>query len=248
MERVAITARLRDGVEEEALDLVAAGPPFDPERAGLVQHGVFVGGGLVVFVFEGNDVAATLSSLLNDPLQVGAFSAWSSLLAEQPRLAHEAYYWNRKESAMKKIVIATDGSKSAREALGVGFELALEQGADPIVVHVAPREDIVPVVSFGVAPPHVPHELTDDDRHPLVEAAELAAEKGLSPRTELLTGDPVDEIVAFADSVEAGLIVVGSRGHGALASALLGSVSRGVLHESRRPVLVVRGTHVAQAA
>jgi nucleotide-binding universal stress UspA family protein len=39
--------------------------------------------------------------------------------------------------------------------------------------------------------------------------------------------------------------VVGSRGHGAIANAVIGSVSRGVLHESRRPVLIVRGAHVA---
>ena len=56
----------------------------------------------------------------------------------------------------------------------------------------------------------------------------------------MLRGDPVDEIVAYADTVDADLIVVGSRGHGAVASALLGSVSRGVLREARRPVLVVR--------
>ena len=56
-----------------------------------------------------------------------------------------------------------------------------------------------------------------------------------------MRGDPVDEIVAFADAFDADLIVVGSRGHGALASALLGSVSRGILGETRRPVLVVRG-------
>jgi nucleotide-binding universal stress UspA family protein len=65
----------------------------------------------------------------------------------------------------------------------------------------------------------------------------------------MLRGDPAGEIVAHADTIGADLIIVGSRGHGAIASALLGSVSRGVLHEARRPVLVVRGTAVpAEAA
>ena len=56
----------------------------------------------------------------------------------------------------------------------------------------------------------------------------------------MLRGDTVNEIVAYADSHDVDLIVVGSRGHGAIASALLGSVSRGVLAESKRPVLIVR--------
>jgi nucleotide-binding universal stress UspA family protein len=86
-----------------------------------------------------------------------------------------------------------------------------------------------------------PHELSARDRKPLDDALALAAEADVDARAELLRGDPVDEIVAFADSFEADLIVVGSRGHGALASALLGSVSRGILSETRRPVLVVRG-------
>ena len=58
----------------------------------------------------------------------------------------------------------------------------------------------------------------------------------------LLTGDTVDEIVAYADSHDVDLIVVGSRGHGAIANALLGSVSQGVLRESRRSVLVAQGS------
>jgi nucleotide-binding universal stress UspA family protein len=59
--------------------------------------------------------------------------------------------------------------------------------------------------------------------------------------SEVLAGDPADEIVAYADNHDVDLIVVGSRGRGTLASTLLGSVSHAVLQEARRPVLVVRG-------
>ena len=148
---------------------------------------------------------------------------------------------------MKKIVIATDGSPSAREALEFGLELAVEQDAEPIVVHVAPALDVLPASSFGM-PGALPHELTQHDRALLEEAASFAAEEGVEAKTELLIGDPVDEIVAYADSIDADLIVVGSRGRGAVASALLGSVSRGVLHEARRPVLVVRHARVREQA
>jgi nucleotide-binding universal stress UspA family protein len=153
------------------------------------------------------------------------------------------------EDNVKKILIATDGSDSAHEALEFGLELAEEQGAAAVIVHVAPALDVLAFTSFAIAPPKVPHVLSDKDREPLEEAARIAAENGVEAKTELLTGEPVDEIVAFADMIDADLIVVGSRGHGMFASALLGSVSRGVLHESHRPVLVVRGHRVpAEAA
>jgi nucleotide-binding universal stress UspA family protein len=246
MERVAVTARLKEGAEPSARELVAGGPPFDPNHAGLGQHSVFVGGGIVVFVFEGDGVGSTLSALLNDRLISAALSAWAPLLAERPVLAHEAYHWDPKEDTMERILIATDGSDSAHEAIELGLELASEQQAKPIFVHVIPEVDAMPSAGFGMAiPPTVPHEPTADDRAPLEAALEIAAEQGIEARTELLAGNPAAEIVAYADSIDAGLIVVGSRGHGKLASALLGSVSRGVLHESRRPVLVVRGVHAA---
>jgi nucleotide-binding universal stress UspA family protein len=149
---------------------------------------------------------------------------------------------------MKKILIAIDGSDSAHEALEFGLDLAAEQDARAFVVHVAPAVDVMPYANFGYVAPSVPHEFDEHDRECLQEAAELAAEKGVDVETALLKGRPADEIVAFADTIDADLIVVGSRGHGAVASALIGSVSRAVLHESRRPVLVVRGTHVAAEA
>ena len=89
MERVAITAPLKKGSEARARELVAAGPPFDPGRAGLTQHGVFVGHDIVVFVFEGDGVVPRLSRLMNNRLNSAAFTAWAPLLAGQPRLAHE---------------------------------------------------------------------------------------------------------------------------------------------------------------
>jgi nucleotide-binding universal stress UspA family protein len=146
---------------------------------------------------------------------------------------------------MKKILIATDGSHSAHEALEFGLDLAAEQDAWAFVVYVAPAVDVMPYANFAVVAPTVPHELSEHDRGPLNEAFQIAVEKDVDVKTDLLKGNPADEIVAFADTIDADLIVVGSRGHGAIASALLGSVSRSVLHESRRPVLVVRGTHVA---
>ena len=143
---------------------------------------------------------------------------------------------------MKRILVATDGSPSAAEAVVFGVELAAEHASELLFVHVVPVVDVVPANGFGVGGAF-PHELSVLDRMLLVEAAEVAAEQGIVATTVLLRGDTVDEIVAFADSHDVDLIVVGSRGHGAIAGALLGSVSRGVLRESKRPVLIVRAEH-----
>ena len=149
---------------------------------------------------------------------------------------------------MNKILIATDGSESAHEAVEFGLDLAAEQHAKAFIVHVVPLVDVMPYANFGYVAPALPHEFDEHDRELLQEAVELAADKGVDVETTLLKGRPADEIVAFADTIDADLIVVGSRGHGAITSALIGSVSRGVLHESRRPVLIVRGTHVPAEA
>ena len=148
---------------------------------------------------------------------------------------------------MDRILIAIDGSPSADEAVEFGLELAADQGTPVTFVHVVPALDVVPMSGFGLTGA-VQHELTDSDTEMLEDARARAEEAGLAAYTRLLRGDPADEIVTYADTVDAGLIVVGSRGHGAVASALLGSVSRGVLREAHRPVLVVRGAAVRHEA
>ena len=140
---------------------------------------------------------------------------------------------------MKRIVIGTDGSACSREAVRWGLDLAEQHDAAVIFAHVVPPADPIPTSGWGWGAA-MPHTVSELDREPLDRASDLAAERGIRARDELLVGNPADEIVACADSFDADLIVVGSHGHGTVAGALLGSVSRAVLHESRRPVLVVR--------
>lgn len=141
---------------------------------------------------------------------------------------------------MKKILIATDGSPSALRALDLGLELAEEDGARPVLVHVAPTSEFLPVSGFAMGPVAVQHELDETDQAPLDEASRMADERGLESEVRLLSGNPAKEIAAYADSIDADLIVLGSHGYGAISSILLGSVSRGVLRLTNRPVLIVR--------
>jgi nucleotide-binding universal stress UspA family protein len=155
---------------------------------------------------------------------------------------------NPRGADMKRILVATDGSPAAAEAVAVGVELAAEHASELMFVHVVPVVDIVPATGLAPIGGAFLHEPSEHDRTLLVEAADAAAEHGIFATTVLLRGDTVDEIVAFADSHDADVIVVGSRGRGAIAGALLGSVSRGVLAESKRPVMIVRAAAVPVAA
>lgn len=147
---------------------------------------------------------------------------------------------------MDRILVATDGSDASREAVRFGVELAVEHEAELIFVHVVPAVDVAPatVLAIGGA---FPHEPSRDDRALLEDAAAVAASRDVVSTTAMLTGDTVDEIVAYADSRDADLIVIGSRGRGSIASTLLGSVSRDVLQESKRPVLVIHASAATPA-
>jgi nucleotide-binding universal stress UspA family protein len=139
---------------------------------------------------------------------------------------------------MKQVLIATDGSPSAQEAVDVGLELAKEQGADVTFVHVT-EPDEFHGGRVGTVP--ITHrEEVDESETALQAAAEAAEAAGVSYALERISGETVDAIVALADTKNADLIVVGNRGRNAVTSALLGSVSHGILRQASRPVLVVK--------
>jgi nucleotide-binding universal stress UspA family protein len=143
---------------------------------------------------------------------------------------------------VQQILIATDGSPSAQEAVDVGLELAKEQGADVTFVHVIPAEEIRG--GRGGAHALTQREEIDDSETALKGAGAAAEAAGISYALERFAGETVETIVALADSKNADIIVLGNRGRSSLTAALLGSVSQGVLNHAKRPVLVVKAAKV----
>ncbi len=72
------------------------------------------------------------------------------------------------------------------------------------------------------------------------QARRIEESGGTVKETHLLEGRADEEIVALAEEIGAGLIVMGSRGHGRLRRALLGSVSDAVVRHAHCPVTIVR--------
>ena len=95
--RVAVVVPIRRGRAEEARRLVAEGPPFAPERLPLERHHVFISEREVVFVFEGESVAAAVDALSRDPAVLNAALRWRGVLGGRPRLAAEGFGWARAE-------------------------------------------------------------------------------------------------------------------------------------------------------
>ncbi len=104
---------------------------------------------------------------------------------------------------MKIIVIATDGSPSAREAIDVGLELASEQSADVTFVHVLPADDYMVLGRGGPVLPKRHHVEIDESETALKDAADAAEAAGISYALERISGDTVDEIIALADAKRA---------------------------------------------
>jgi nucleotide-binding universal stress UspA family protein len=81
------------------------------------------------------------------------------------------------------------------------------------------------------------------------KGAELARAAGFEaePRVLRAAGPYFASLLHCADELDASAIVVGSRGRSRMAAAVLGSVSTGVLHRTRRPVLIVRAEDEEEA-
>ncbi len=135
-----------------------------------------------------------------------------------------------------KILLATDGSKEAELAATTAADLAKSHDSELHVVYVEPAP---PLVDQFAAPG--PERATLESQQLLDEQVKHIEEAGGTVgEAHLRFGRPDEQIVRVGEHVGAGLIVIGSRGHGGLRRALMGSVSDSVVRHAHCPVLVVR--------
>jgi nucleotide-binding universal stress UspA family protein len=136
-----------------------------------------------------------------------------------------------------KILVAYDGSPTSRSALTQAYELAQAEDADVTVVTVAPA--VAPLAAIAPASVEGLRAELDQWARAKLDEARAAAPDGLTVRAVERKGHVGDEIVAEIESGDYDLVVLGSRGHGRLATEILGSVNSHVHYHSNVPTLTV---------
>ncbi len=149
---------------------------------------------------------------------------------------------------IKKILVATDGSKTAGKAVTYAVSLAKQLDRDTSITLLG-VVDVFNLIVQGMSTARTPAKIMIETRELLKQAtseylAVAAAEcrkRSVRARKVIRTGHAVEEIVKEAVKEKADLIVLGSHGRSALRAAVLGSVAYGVIHKGTNiPVLVIR--------
>jgi nucleotide-binding universal stress UspA family protein len=134
----------------------------------------------------------------------------------------------------RSILVAWDGSEHAKRALGEAVDLARTQAGRLTLLTVAPPLHAWP----GYVPPVSEADLISAAETTLAEGESLVPD-GVPVSGHTTAGDPGTELLKRARAADHDLIVMGSRGRGALRSVFLGSVSHFVLNHTTVPVLIV---------
>ena len=140
-----------------------------------------------------------------------------------------------------KIVVAVDGSAYTRKALDylVAHRAQLVEGNELVLVNVC--AGIPPHASRHISKELLNEYYTDESAKVLDPVKVQLAELGVSNYSvQSRHGNAAAEIVAVAKEIDASLIVVGTRGHGTLGRALMGSVATNVIADAERSVLLVQ--------
>ena len=145
----------------------------------------------------------------------------------------------------RSIVVGTDGSETAGEAVRQATELAQAVGAS---VQLVSAFEPVGNQRLREERQQVPDDMQwmvserEDVNATLREAEEQLKEQGVTVATHARQGDPADAILDVAEETNADLIIVGNKGMSGAKRFLLGSVPNKVSHHAPCSVMIIRTT------
>ena len=143
------------------------------------------------------------------------------------------------------IVVGTDGSTTAQEAVRQAIELAKAVDA---TIHLVSAYEPVPENRLSHERQQVPEDAQwmvnarEDVDAALKQSAEALEDEGMNVQRYAREGDPADAILDVAEETNADLIVVGNKGMTGAKRFLLGSVPNKVSHHAPCSVLIIRTT------
>jgi nucleotide-binding universal stress UspA family protein len=149
-----------------------------------------------------------------------------------------------------RVLVAVDGSEPARLGVELVANAVWSPGTEVTAVVAAETGRGLfggpwPALAM-VQSERIEAEIVADAEAAVDDARRRLARPGLRVETAVLRGRPASAILDCARSRSVDLIVLGSRGHGRIATMLLGSVSAEVVDHSSAPVLVARGSQTAR--
>lgn len=141
---------------------------------------------------------------------------------------------------MKTILVAVDGSEPSLRGATAATELARGLGAQVTLVY-AVKPILLPAGVYDEAIAKVEEGNRKVAEEALARAAQGVQSAGVSCATVTVHGAPAEAIAELAAAdVNVWGVVIGARGHNAVARVLLGSVADRLVHICQKPVLVVR--------
>jgi nucleotide-binding universal stress UspA family protein len=141
---------------------------------------------------------------------------------------------------MQKILVPLDGSETALRAADHAVALAKRLGAELHFLTVYPEPVVYGEIQVYATKEKFEHLQREMGEGILEPALKRARASGLNPTSDLRHGDVAPTIIACAQETKCDSIVMGTRGMGAIANLLLGSVALKVVHLADTPVTLVK--------
>jgi nucleotide-binding universal stress UspA family protein len=138
-----------------------------------------------------------------------------------------------------RILLAVDGSESARHAVAWCAQHARLLGASVVAVHAVEGPDYDAPSSPFLVPPVSDSRVEELRSHVRQEWCGELVGAGVLSEVTVVQGPAAKVVEELAASGDFDLVVVGRRGHGAIARVLLGSTSSALAHRLGRPLVIV---------